>query len=261
MFRVFFIFGVMALFAGSAAWGEYITISRNWTKVHEKPSSRSKPIDLLFGNATLKVLEKKNGWYLVETPKDREGWVYGGNVLSGRKQRSLKYPETRALNNALAMQRMGYQQLGREKMIGIILTYPNTLEYYESVRHLLYFHQGVGRLSKPIDDEVTSDQMDQAKTLIARLFFKEGEDRLREKLYLEAVSLFSMARLQGAGRTKVLKGIRKALMAFMNQAMAAKHTEDLGLAVTAYKNHFPAMPLPPRIHRRINGLEEPHQRF
>ncbi len=243
--RGLFIF-LLSLALSGAAWGESVTIHKGFAKVREKPSVKARPIDLVYGNDAMEVLEKTKGWFQVRTTAGRVGWISEHDLLSGLDSRAFARPATKALMKATLLQRLGYRKQARRKLVQVIRRYPGTYEYYEAVRHMLYYHPA-GKLAKPETTEVGEEALARAGKLAVAILGKEGEKLIGEKRYLEAVSLYEGMQAGDTQQRAPLAGIHRALKLYLDATQTARNLENLGMAAVAYKKYFPTQPIPQRI--------------
>ena len=85
--------GLMPL-TGALAATEYATVVGGWLRLREKASFNATTISSYKTGTTVKVLSISNGWYRVETPDGRTGYMYGqykkivdrfeGGVITGK---------------------------------------------------------------------------------------------------------------------------------------------------------------------------------
>ena len=68
--------GLMPL-TGALAATEYATVVGGWLRLREKASFNATTISSYKTGTTVKVLSISNGWYRVETPDGRKGYMYG----------------------------------------------------------------------------------------------------------------------------------------------------------------------------------------
>lgn len=68
--------GLMPL-TGALAATEYATVVGGWLRLREKASFNATTISSYKTGTTVKVLSISNGWYRVETPDGRTGYMYG----------------------------------------------------------------------------------------------------------------------------------------------------------------------------------------
>ena len=240
------VFFPLLLIWATAVYGEPVMVVKSWAKIHQGPAAHTKPIALAFGNETLEVTERKGEWLRVRTGKGQVGWIAAANVLGGSKRRKLLHDEAKALAHATALQRLGYRDRAREKLLEIVLRYPDTLEFYEAVRHLLFYYP-VGKLSKPKGEKLSRAERDAANELADAVLLRRGRELVAGGHFLEGVSLFEAARLRDKSNRRALEAIHEALTRFMTSADAVTHKPELGLAVIAFRDYFPHLPLPSEI--------------
>ena len=68
--------GLMPM-TGALAATEYATVVGGWLRLRAKASFSATTISSYKTGTTVKVLSVSNGWYRVETPDGRTGYMYG----------------------------------------------------------------------------------------------------------------------------------------------------------------------------------------
>ena len=247
-----FIFLLIAFIPLFDAFAGTVTISRSFARIREKPSSAAKPIDLAYGNDVFTVLGKKDGWYQIRTKQDRVGWVAENHVIAGEEGRAFLRPQTKTLVSAKMFQRLGYRSQARIKLREIMRFYPDTYEYYEAVRHMLFYYK-IGNLPRPQGTEIDSDLMEKANKYAFQMLGMEARALIREQRYLEAVAIYEEIQGRDRSHQPSLRGMFEALTKFMKQTRIDPGHKDLGLAVSTFQKYFPTQPLPDVIQEMIRG--------
>lgn len=148
----------LALTAGLAQAQSIIVVSES-AQVRAQPSAKSKAVGLVFGDETFDVLESRDGWFRIRNTQQVEGWVSVADaddparvVARAGEPRSTAYTRTRAL------QRVGNVEQARAGFVQVIRTYPDTYEFYQSLRHLARYHK-VPAPPRPRQGRVTVAQL------------------------------------------------------------------------------------------------------
>jgi len=243
---------IVGFWLTGTAFAETLTIVWASVKVLQEPKAGAKPIDLVFGNDKYSVLKRNTHWYQVQTFKKRVGWVPASAVNTGMEGRAFLNPATKGLISGTTLQRLGFRDEATDKLFEVIRFYPNTLEFYEAVRHMLYY-SNAGKLNPSDGVNPPDGGVEKAKKLLPKLVLDEGNRRLEMGNFEGAIPYFEERLKYRRNDHHSMKGIHKALVKMMEQELAQKNYTKLGLAVGIHQKYFPTEPLPKMVGDALHG--------
>ena len=250
---------VLLLFLAGLMWSspvmaETLTIVWATVKVLQQPKAGGRPIDLVYGNDKYRALDKTAHWYQIETPKERIGWVPASAVNTGLDGRAFLNPATKVLNNGTTLQRLGFREEATDKLFEVIRFYPDSLEYYEAVRHMLYYTPS-GKLAPSDGVNPPSGGLEKARALVPGIVLTEGKRRMKMGRWEQAIPYFEERIKYDHQDREAMQAIHSALTKIMERELLAGDNTKLGLAVGSHRKYFPTKPLPKAVENRLLGMK------
>jgi hypothetical protein len=145
--------GLLCFLLAATALAETAIITESWVRLRNAPNAEAKAIGIVYGNDAYPVLEQEEGWVQVETAAGTVGWVEQDKLILDGTPPEASPERTAELAEATALQRRGFREDAEMSLADIVESYPDTLERYEAIRHLLYYFP-VSMLPKPLDGQV-----------------------------------------------------------------------------------------------------------
>jgi hypothetical protein len=159
------------------------------------------------------------------------------NVAARRSAAAL------ALDNAVALGRVGQTQAAREKLVALVLGLPDVPERYEAARRLLAYHP-VGRLPPLESGRVPGAGQAEAERLIPVLLLREAKTLAREQRVEQAVTLYQALLERSPSDGRAYLGLREALLDSIARAHQAADPHREQEARALYQRYYPDDPLP-----------------
>jgi tetratricopeptide (TPR) repeat protein len=269
--------GLCLCLAGSA-YADTVTITAPWTQVRRAPTMDGRAVDVVYGNDQFTVLESKDGWAKIRTQRKVTGWVLlndaelkAGDAApvnaqpapAGEKKADAapapgaptapapKNLQATTLSNATALAKLGYRDQAREKFTDLIQRNPGSVEAYESARQLLTFYP-VGYLPPLKGGEITAEGKASLATVLPAVLLQEGIALQSEKQFPRSSRVYSFLLERDPANGRAFLGLMDTLQSQMAVALKANQQADLEAAAAAYRQHFPAMPLPDDVQKRLD---------
>ncbi len=274
---------VTALLAGlvagtggaGAALADTLLVTAPWTRLRAEPAEKARVLNVVYGNDSYTVLETKDGWARIRTRDKTLGWLAAADfvVVPADGSGIPKLPagsvaETpgplppiptgprqpirggTALDNAEALQRLGYSDDARRRLVNLVLVQPSSEQAYRATRDLLVYYP-LGRL--PAYEQANAQSRDAAKEMGAAVLLEEGSALTREKRYRDAVTLYESLLRQNAKDGRAYLSLLDTLNAYLSDAAKAPGLDDLNFAVAALRRNYPDQPLPQAVQTRLGG--------
>jgi uncharacterized protein YgiM (DUF1202 family) len=266
--RIFPIVALLCLLMAGTAFAETITITAPWTQVRRTPSAEGRAIDVVYGNDTFDVLETKDGWAKVQTPRKVTGWVptdpaaqaarkappskTGGKEAKGADRKADSDPsgvpaspnlKATALSNAISLRQLGYREQAREKFTAIILADPDSAESYEATRQMLSYYL-VGYLPPLQQGKVTEEGQSLIGSVYPAVLLQEAIALQGEKKYSQSARLYQVLVDRNPQDGRAFLGLLDTLQRAMAESLKNKKEQELSSQAATFKKYFPEIPLP-----------------
>jgi hypothetical protein len=270
----------LALCAPAGAFAqqpERLVVARPYAKLHAQPSEASRAIAIVYGNDTLDVLERKDGWVKVSAGSKATGWLSPEDANATGPANPASAPATAARpapaaaaapsrasaalvapptgpTSASVLRRLGYEEAARRKLTDQLLRDADSPYAYEATREMLTYHP-VGELPPLKSGSVPPESREAALRLRQSVLLLEAQQLVKEGKPWDAVFLYQSLVQSNAGDGRAYLALLDLLTQLMNQAVESQSLENLGLATSIYRATYPDLPLPPAVQAR-NGSKQ-----
>ncbi|MDH4225428.1 MAG: SH3 domain-containing protein [Deltaproteobacteria bacterium] len=252
-------FTTMALAAFLAAGtllageGPEIRVIRPWVQVRSAPAAQARAVALAYGNDRFDVLARQGDWFKIKAHHNQTGWVEARGVRENGLEHTPARLAAKAFDYARDLGNTGRTAEGLRRLFEVVRTYPGSVESYQATRRLLVYFPRAGRgglanervvLPAPQQGRVPTENLAAAARLVPSLFIQYGESLLARDQNQEAAMAFEAARSLGGDEFVTMEGLYNALAANLETALRQNDPEEITPALMAYKDYFPARPLP-----------------
>jgi hypothetical protein len=269
---------VLGLLVAGNALADTITITAPWTQVRRTPSMDGRAVDIVYGNDTFTVLESKEGWAKIRTPRKVVGWVLlndadllpGGTApaqsqpppeekKSGGKKAATEPPagapgsqnaQATALSNATALSKLGFSAEAREKFTDLMLRNPGSVEAYESTLQMLKVYP-VGYLPPLKQGRIPPEGQELAGKVSADVLLQEAIALQFGKRPARSSRIYEFLLEHDPGNGRAFLGLLDTLQGRMADALKTSQEAELSAAVASYRKHFPDQPLPDTVQKNL----------
>ncbi|HUJ75145.1 MAG TPA: SH3 domain-containing protein [bacterium] len=282
------VLALAALLTGAGlAWAQTqtVVVIRNWARVHAAPRDSSRTVAIVYGNDVLQVLRTQEGWMLVRARGKVRGWISAQDVAQQEAQPAtppavppapptsdtaeqgnpalpMPPPDQMAkrmgtpVQSAESLQRLGYRDQAREKLVDVLSHERDTPTAYEATRALLAYYP-VGTLPPLVNGKVPANAAIDGRRLATTVLLEEAKLRVQHGDDLSAVSLVQqMLRLNPQDGQAYL-GLLDTLNASMAHALTQPNLDNLGVAISIYRQYYPDLPLPIAVQERLKKANVP----
>jgi len=276
--RIIPVAALFGLLMAGTVFAETVTITVPWTQVRRTPSAEGRPIDVVYGNDSFEVLEAKDGWAKIRTPRKVTGWVPmdpAGQAARKTEPAARKAPpkvekagdkktgaeppgappephslKATALSNGISLRKLGYREQAREKFTALMLGDTGGVDAYEATRQMLSYYL-VGYLPPLQQGKITEEGQAAIGTVAPAVLLQEAIALQNEKKFPASARIYQVLLDRNADNGRAFLGLLDALQNALRDDLKNKQEQDLDRQAAVFKKYFPDTPLPDGVQQRL----------